>query len=62
MAKRRYTRPRQCERCGELDDGTCACTDLVLVAPLRPEPALRAERKAFLLSPALPTDTWPWGV
>jgi hypothetical protein len=26
----RYTRERQCERCGELDDGQCACTERVI--------------------------------
>ena len=29
----RFTRQTQCERCGELDDGACACTQAVVLPP-----------------------------
>jgi hypothetical protein len=62
MAQFRFTRDKQCERCGELDDGACACTEAVVHPVPQGPPAVRSERREFLLRPALETDTWPWEI
>lgn len=61
MPKPRYTRDKQCERCGELDDGRCACTEVVVHPPPQPAPFMRAERRSFFFNPR-ESETWPWEV